>query len=74
MDLVGRQARRRADGIVVSEFDVRQMQVPIVLSLVDDHGQHLGHSVVYPLNAPVIVGMIGAGSKLVHTQLLIYSL
>ena len=39
MDLVGREARRRADGIVVSEFDTRKMQVPIVLSLVDDHSQ-----------------------------------
>ena len=53
MDLVGCQTRRRANGIVVSEFYEGQMQVPIVLSLVDDHSQHLGHSVVYPLNAPV---------------------
>ena len=34
---------------VVSEFHVGQMQVPIVLSFVDDHSQHLGRSVVYPL-------------------------
>ena len=74
VDLVGRQTRPRADGIVVSGFDVVQMQVPIVLSLVDDHSQHLGHSVVYPLSAPIAVGMIGACSKLGHTQLLIYSL
>ena len=74
MDLVGRQARRCADGIVVSEFDVRQMQVPIVLSLVDDHSQHLDHSVVHPLNAPVTVGMIEACSKLSHAQQLICSL
>ena len=71
---VGRQARQRADGIVVSEFYVRQMQVPIVLSLVDDYRQHLGHSVVHPFNAPVTVGMIGTWSKLVHTQQLMYSL
>ena len=32
VDLVGRQTRRRADGVVVSEFYVGQMQVPIVLS------------------------------------------
>ena len=74
VDLVGCQIRRRADGIVVSEFYVGQMHVPIVLSLVDDHSRHLGHSVVYPLNAPVRVGMIGACSKLLHTQQLIYSL
>ena len=70
MDLVGRQTRRRADGIILSEFYVGQMQVQIVLSLLDDNTQHLGHSVVYPLNAPVTL----ACSKLVHTQQLIYSL
>ena len=40
VDLVGCQTRRRADGIVVSEFDVRNMQVPIILSLVGDHSLH----------------------------------
>ena len=74
VDLVGRQTCCRADGIVINEFDVGQMQVPIVLSLVDDHSQHLGHSVIYQLNAPVTVGMIEACSKLVHVQQLIYSL
>ena len=74
VDLVGRQTHRRADGIVVRIFYVGQMQVPIVVSLVDDHSQHLGHNVVCPLNTPVTVGMIGACSKLVHTQQLIHSL
>ena len=74
-DLVGRQIRRRDDGIVVNEFYVGQMQVPIVSSLVHDHSQHLGHGVVYPLNTPVTAGMIRACSNLVHTQqLIIYSL
>ena len=74
VDLIGRQTRSRADGVVVSEFYVGQMQILIVLSLGDDHSQHLCHSVIYTLNAPVTVGMIGACSKLVHTQQLIYSL
>ena len=50
------QTRRRADRIVVSELDVRELQIPDVLLLVDDHSQHLGHSVVHPLNASVTVG------------------
>ena len=63
------QTRRRAEGIVVSEFDVRQILVPVVLLLVDDHiTSILGHSVVNPLNASVTVGMIGACSKLAHAQ------
>ena len=74
MDLVGRQTCRCADGIIVIEFDVGQTQVPIILSLADDHSQHLGHSAVYPLNAPVTVGVIGSCRKLVHAQQLLYSL
>ena len=74
VDLVRRQARRCADGIVVNEFDVGQMQVPIDSSLVGDHCQHLGQSVVHLLNAPVTVGMIGAYSKFAHAQQLIYTL
>ena len=74
VDLVGRQIHRRADGVVVSEFDVGQMQVLIVSSLVDNYNQHWGHSVAHPLNAPVPVGIIEACSKLVHTQQLIYRL
>ena len=50
--LVGRQARRRTDGIVVSELDMRKMQVPIVLSLVDDHGHHFGRSVGFTRSTP----------------------
>ena len=74
VDLVGRQTRRRADAIVDSKFYVGQMPVPIVLSLVDDHSEHFDHNVVYPLNVSAGVGMMGACSKLVHTQQLKYSL
>ena len=74
VNLVGRQTRRRADRIVVSELDVREPEIPVVLSLVDDHSQHLGHSVVHPLNAPVAVRMTGACGKLAHSQQLVYSL
>ena len=43
-------------GIVASEFDVAQMQVPIVLSLVNDHSQHLGHSVFTRSAPPLQLG------------------
>ena len=74
VDLVRRQARRRADIFFVSKFDARKMPVPIVLSLLDDHILHSGHSVVYSRKAPVTVGMVGACSKLAHAQQLIYKL
>ena len=39
VDIVGLQTCRGADVIVLTEFEVGQMQVPIALSLVDDHIQ-----------------------------------
>ena len=74
VNLVGRQTRRRVDRIVVCELAVREPQIPVVLSFVDDHSQHLGHSVVHPFNASVAVRMIRACAKLAHPQLLVYSL
>ena len=74
VSLVGRQTCLRADRIVVSELDVRELQIPVVVSLVDDHSQHLGYSVVHPLNSSVAVRMMGARGKLAHSQQLVYSL
>ena len=74
VDLIGRQTRRRANRSVVSEFDARKMHISIVLSFVDDQSQHLGHNVVHPINASVTDGVVGACSKLVHAQQLIYGL
>ena len=74
MDLAWCQIRRHADRIVVSDLDVRQVQIPILLSFVHDHSQHVGQSVVHLLNASVTVGVIGACDKLAHSQHLIYSL
>ena len=72
--LVGRQTRRRADRVVVSKLDVRELQIPVVSSFVDDHSQHLGDSVVHLLNASVVVRMLGACGKLAHSRQLVYSL
>ena len=74
VNFVGRQTRRRADRIVVCELDVMELQIPVVLSFIDDHSQHLKHSVVHPLNASVTVWMIGACGKLAHSQKLVDSL
>ena len=64
VSLAGRQARCRADGIVVGELDVRELQIPVVLPFIHDRCQHLSHSVVHTLNASVAVWMIGAYGKL----------
>ena len=48
-----------ADGIVVRKFHVRQVDVPVVLSFVDDHRQHLSHGVVGAFDATVAGGVVG---------------
>ena len=72
--LVGGEARRRTDRIVVWELDVRELQIPVVLLFIDDHSQHLGRNVIHPLNASVAVWMIGACGTLAHSQQMVYSL
>ena len=73
-NLVGGQTRRSADRIVACELDVGELQVPVVLSFIDDHSEYLGHSVVHALHASVTVWMVGACGKLVHSQKLVDSL
>ena len=55
-----------ADGIVVSKFHVRYVDVSVVLSFVHDHRQHLSHGVVDALDATVTVGVVGARRDFSH--------
>ena len=48
------------DGVAISKLHVRQVGIPIILSLVDDHSEHLSHGVVRALDAAISVSMIGA--------------
>ena len=59
-----------ANRVVVGELDVREMKIPIVLSLVDDHGEHLSHGVVDAFNPTVAVGMVGTCSDFAHVEAL----
>ena len=38
MDFIGGKARGSANGVVLGVFDVRKMDVPVVLVFVTDHG------------------------------------
>ena len=46
-------------GIIASKFHVRQMGIPIILPLGDDHSEHLSHGMIHVLDAAVAVRMIG---------------
>ena len=66
-----------ADEIVVSKFHVCHVDVPVVLSFVDDHRQYLSRSVIDALDATVAVRAVGARrdyslvEELVHGKRLI---
>ena len=60
MCLIGGHPCGGTSGIVVCEFDMRQVNVPVVRSLIDDHREHLSHDVIHALYAAVTAGMIGA--------------
>lgn len=61
----------------VGQLDVRWLQIPIFLALIEDHGQHLGHHVVHhvvhTLNAAVALWVVGAGGELVNSKQLVDS-
>ena len=67
MDVIWGKARGRADRVVVGVFDMRQMDVPVDLVFVTDHGKHLCHGVAYTFNAAVSADMVCAGREFVYT-------
>ena len=68
MHLIRGEQGHGADRIVISKFHLRQVDVPVVLSFVDDHRQHLSHGVVDALNATVTVGVVGARRDFSHAE------
>ena len=53
VNLVWRKPRRRAERIVLSELDERELQISVVMSFIDDDSQHLSNYVVRTLHAPL---------------------
>ena len=70
MHLIRCQPGGGADGIIVSKFHVWQADVPVVLSFVDDHRQHLSHGVVDALDATVAV--VGDRRDFSHAEELVH--
>ena len=66
MHLVGGQPGGSTVGVVPDKLHVRQVGIPIILLLVDDHSEHLSHGVVHSLRTAVAVRMIGACCIFAH--------
>ena len=56
--VIGGRPGGGADGIVADKFHVRQVDVLVVLSFVDDYREYLSHGVVDALDATVAGGMV----------------
>ncbi|MEP3304672.1 MAG: hypothetical protein ABJO05_22125 [Roseibium sp.] len=56
-DLVGSQTLGGPYRIVVRKFDVKELFIPVVLELVDDHRKHLSHRVIHTFHPTVAVCM-----------------
>ena len=72
MYLIRYQPGGGADGIVVSKFHVWRVDLPVVLSFVDDHRQHLSHAMVDALDATVAVGVVDARRDFSHAEELVH--
>ena len=66
MHLIGGEPGGGADGAATSKFHVRQVDVPVVLSFIDDHCEHLIHGVIDALDATVAIEMVGTRSDFLH--------
>ena len=71
MDFV-RGDRGRADRVVVGVFDMRKVDVPVVLMSVANHGNDLCHCMVNAFYATVTAGVVGAGREFADAEKLIY--
>ena len=68
VDFVRGEARGCADGVVVRKFDMREVDVPVGLVFVANHGKHMCHSMVYAFNAAVAAGVVGAGGEFSNAE------
>lgn len=59
LHLIGGQLGGGADGIIISNLHVCQVDVPVVLPVIADHRVHLSHGVIGTLDATDAVGMVG---------------
>ena len=60
MHLIGSEACRGVDRVIVGVFDVREVYIPVILVFVANHGRHLRHGVIYAFYSPVTTRVEGA--------------
>ena len=66
MDSIWSEAYRLANRVFLGVFDVGKVCIPVVLLFIADHGQHLGHGMVYVFDAAVPTRVVGACREFVY--------
>ena len=65
---VGRKSGGCADGVVVRALDVWQLNIPVSLLFVADHGEHEGHGMVNTRDTAVGTRVVGTGGNLIDAE------
>ena len=65
---VGGKSDGCAEGVVVRALNVWELNVPVSLLFVADHGEHEGHGVVDTFDTAVGARVVGAGGNLVGAE------
>ena len=68
MDFILGKARGIADGLVISIFNMKSVDVPVVLKLITDHRKYLRHGVVDTFDATVSARVVDAGCEFVYAE------
>ena len=68
MDFVRGEARGRTDRVVVRVFDMREVNVPVVLMFVTHHGKNLCHCMVNAFDTAVATRVVSAGREFTNAE------
>ena len=68
MDFVRGEARGRADGVVVRVFNMREVNIPVILKFVAHHGKHLCHCMVDAFDTTVSAGVVSASREFTDAE------
>ena len=71
LHLVGGRSGGCADGGVVRSLGVWELNTPVSLLFVADHGEHKGHVVVDTLDTAVGARVVGTGGNLIDAEALV---
>lgn len=68
MNLIGTKANDDTERFVIGEFDVGEVNIPVVSVFAAQYGEHLSHPVVHTFGAAVSTRVVCACGDIVHAK------